>query len=80
MDNALLDLICCPQTHQPLTLASGDVLTGLNTRIARGTVTTRGGEAVSSKLEAGLLREDGAVVYPITGGIPILLVDEGIPL
>ena len=29
-------------------------------------------------LAAGLVREDGRVVYPIVDGIPLLLVDEAI--
>jgi uncharacterized protein YbaR (Trm112 family) len=31
-------------------------------------------------LDGGLVREDKAIVYPIVRQIPILLVDEGIPL
>lgn len=29
-------------------------------------------------LEAGLVREDGKLLFPIRGGIPILLLDEAI--
>lgn len=31
-------------------------------------------------LEAGLIREDGQVLYPVVNGIPVLLADEGIVL
>jgi uncharacterized protein YbaR (Trm112 family) len=40
-------------------------------------VTDRSGKLVST-LEAGLLREDGSVLYPIVNGIPDLLVDDSI--
>ena len=39
-----------------------------------------GGAAVERTLEAGLVREDGLIVYPIRDGIPVLLIDEGIRL
>jgi uncharacterized protein YbaR (Trm112 family) len=31
-------------------------------------------------LDAGLIREDGRVVYPVRNGIPVLLADEAIML
>jgi uncharacterized protein YbaR (Trm112 family) len=31
-------------------------------------------------LPAGLVREDGKVIYPISDGIPLLVPEEGIPL
>jgi uncharacterized protein YbaR (Trm112 family) len=31
-------------------------------------------------LEAALVREDGAVVYPIREGLPVLLPEEAIPV
>ena len=39
-----------------------------------------GGAAVTEALEAGLVREDRKVVYPIRDSIPVLLIDEGLPV
>jgi uncharacterized protein YbaR (Trm112 family) len=32
------------------------------------------------KLEGGLVRADGKVLYPMRGEIPVMLIDEAIPL
>jgi uncharacterized protein YbaR (Trm112 family) len=52
----------------------------LNGRISAGELKNVGGGAVSETVVAGLIREDGAIVYPIRDGIPVLLIDEGLPL
>ncbi len=36
--------------------------------------------AFGPELTAGLIREDGQVVYPVTNGIPLLLPGEAISL
>jgi len=78
IDKELLAILACPETHQPLSLADAALLERVNARIQAGGVKNVGGAAVSEALEAGLVREDGAIVYPIRDGIPVLLVDEGI--
>lgn len=67
MDEALLETLCCPVTHQPLRLADTETL---------GRVRAKAGRAVSE----GLLREDGLMVYPVKNGIPLLVPEEGIAL
>ncbi len=64
-DERLLPLLRCPQTQQPLALAPVALLAGLVDR-----------EGVP--LEAALLRADGAVLYPIRGGIPVLLAEAAV--
>jgi uncharacterized protein YbaR (Trm112 family) len=40
----------------------------------------RAGKPVNGKFDGGLLRQDGKVLYPIRNRIPIMLVEEAIPL
>ena len=80
VDAQLLEILCCPETRQELTLAPADMVEELNRRIGAGSLKNRGGEAVKEKIEAGLLREDKKFLYPIREDIPIMLIDEGIPM
>lgn len=76
----LLRLLCCPETHQDLRLAEPALLDQLNRQIASGSLTNRAGQAVSVKLDGGLVRADGKLLYPIRHDIPVMLVNEAIPL
>ena len=80
IDPGLLKILCCPETHQPVSEADAALVADLNTRIAAGAVKNRGGKSVSDKLDGGLVRQDRLVLYPIRNRIPIMLVDEAIPL
>jgi uncharacterized protein YbaR (Trm112 family) len=76
----LLEILCCPESHQPLAVAEAALIEKLNQQIASGQLRNRDGTAVGEKIDGGLVRADGKLVYPIRGGIPVLLVGEGIPL
>ena len=80
MNAELLKTICCPETHQSLALADAATIELLNQCIASGQLKNRAGRIVAEKLEGGLRRTDGQCVYPLRAGIPILLIDEAIPL
>jgi len=76
----LLEILACPETKQPVSLASGDVLSAVNEKISAGTLRNRGGEKVEKPITEALVREDGKVLYPVDDGIPVMLIEESIEL
>ncbi len=80
IDQALLDILVCPETKQPVRPADAELLARLASAIEAGGVRNRGGELVSEPVEEGLVREDGLVLYPVRDEIPIMLIDESISL
>jgi uncharacterized protein YbaR (Trm112 family) len=75
----LLEILCCPETKQPVVLVEGEIIERINARIQAGGFKNRAGEKVDEKIEAGLLREDRKYIYPIRDSIPIMLEDEALP-
>jgi uncharacterized protein YbaR (Trm112 family) len=80
IDHNLLDILVCPETKQALRVADAALLETLNSSISAGSITNRGGEAVTVAVNEALIREDGDVLYPVRDDIPIMLIDESIPL
>ena len=80
LDPELLDILVCPETRAPLRMADDELLAALNRAVEGGAVRNRRGELLTDPVTAGLVREDGAVLYPIRDGIPIMLIDEAVPV
>jgi len=80
MDEKLLEIICCPETYQSLKLADPELVTELNQRVQKGVLLSRSGEDVKEKIDEGLIREDGKILYPVRQNIPTLLIEQGIQL
>ena len=80
IDKDYLQMLACPDTRQPLEEAPPELILSLNERVAQGLVRNKGGAEVKDPIQAGLVRKDGKTLYPIVDRIPVLLVDEGIPL
>ncbi len=76
----LLEILVCPESRQPVAVAPEDLLAKLNGEIEDGTLRNRGGEAVTSPITEGLLREDGKILYIVDDGIPVMLIEESIEL
>jgi uncharacterized protein len=76
----LLEILVCPGTHLAVRPADSQVLSRVNAAVTSGRLLNRAGDPVRDPLSEGLLRADGLVLYPVRDGIPIMLIDEAIPL
>ncbi len=80
IDPELLEVLVCPETHQPVKSADEALLNDINSRAKAGTLKNHSGDAVSGPVDAGLVREDGKCLYLVEGDIPNMLIDERIDL
>lgn len=80
LDKELLAILCCPETKQPVSIADTLLIQRINNAIASGSLNNKGKKPVSTQLEGGLVREDQQILYPIRENIPVMLIEEGIPL
>ncbi len=80
LDAELLKILCCPENHEALALADAPLLDRLNQQIDAGRLRNRAGQPVTEQLDGGLIRADRRFLYPVRQGIPVLLIDEAIPV
>ena len=80
IDQELLDILACPETKEDVSLADQSLIDSINEKIKTGGLKNRGGEEISESIDGGLVRADGKYMYPIRDEIPIMLIDEAIPL
>ncbi|CBA15780.1 Trm112 family protein [Xanthomonas albilineans] len=78
MDRKLLDLLCSPDTRQPLALLEARGLEALNRAIAAGGVKRADGGAQTQALREALITRDRKQVFRVEDGIPVLLSEEAI--
>jgi uncharacterized protein YbaR (Trm112 family) len=76
----LLAIFCCPETHAELSLATPELIAELNRKIAAGQLKNRAGEVVKEAFEGGLVRADGKFIYIVRNEIPVMLIDQAVPL
>ena len=76
----LLNILVCPATREPLSLAISSLLARLNGQIAGRSLKNKAGQTLEKPLDGGLVRADQKVLYPIVDEIPMMLVDESILL
>lgn len=80
LDQELLSILVCPENKTPVTLVDDGMIARVNAAIEARTLKYRNGETVEEAIEAGLLREDGAYLYAVREDIPVMLIDESIPM
>lgn len=80
IDKDLLAILCCPETKQPVTLADSILIQRVNEAIKGKRLQNKGKQVVTEPVEGGLLRADAKILYPIRENIPVMLIEEGIPL
>ena len=80
ISSELLALLRCPQTKQALSMASAEQLAQVEAVRRTGKLRDHAGRAVLETVSAGLVRADGALLYPVRNGIPVLLLDDALPL
>jgi len=75
-----LAMLRCPQDRTRLRAAEPALVARLNVAIAAGRLRNQAGQRVERRIDGGLVREAADLVYPIVDQIPVMLVDEAIPL
>ncbi|PIQ86604.1 MAG: hypothetical protein COV74_04295 [Candidatus Omnitrophica bacterium CG11_big_fil_rev_8_21_14_0_20_45_26] len=81
IDAALLKILACPESKEPLEMASSDLIQKINQQIQQGNIENRGRQKVTQPIDGGLVRRrDRQYLYPIRNDIPVLLIEEAIPL
>ena len=80
IDKDLLAILCCPETKQSVSMADSALVKKLNDAVASGRLKNKGNKPVSEQLDGGLIRADQKILYPIRENIPVMLIEEGIPL
>ncbi len=75
---SLLDILCCPVSHEPLRPLEKARVRKLNEEIDQGRLLYVDGAEVGDKITEALITRDGKVVYVVDRGIPVLLPDHGI--
>jgi uncharacterized protein len=80
VDKELLEILVCPEDKTPVQPADAQTLAAVNARIRQGGAKNRGNQPVTTEIAEGLVRADGKYLYIVENDVPVMLIDEAIPL
>ena len=80
ISNELIEILVCPETRQPVSLASPEILERVNAKAQKGQLRNRGGDAVEGPIGEALVREDARILYVVEDDIPVMLIEESIEI
>ncbi len=79
VNQELLDILCCPKTKVPVERFPEEKIKDLNALIQDGKALYADGVKVDETVSEALITEDKKTIYRVDDGIPIMLIDKGIP-
>jgi len=80
VDQSFLSLLRCPRTGGEIRLAGAEELAAYNEALGEGKLSNAAGKKLEQAMEGALVSECGRWLYPVHEGIPVLLVEEAVPL
>ncbi len=78
VDRKLLEILACPITKQPVFLLDQARLDKVNRLIEQGKLHTLDGAKLEEPLQEALITRNGNTLYPVEGGVPVMLEGRGI--
>ncbi|HEX6961747.1 MAG TPA: Trm112 family protein [Lacipirellula sp.] len=76
----LVEILRCPQDRSRLRVAPPETVNSINRAIEAGTAVNLAGERLERRIDGGLIREKGDLLYPVIDEIPVMLPDEALEL
>jgi uncharacterized protein YbaR (Trm112 family) len=80
IDANLIEILRCPQDRSRLSIAAPQIVDRINAAINAGAAVNLAGERLTKRIDGGLVREAGDLLYPIVDDIPVMLPDEAVEL
>ncbi|MEE9443620.1 MAG: Trm112 family protein [candidate division Zixibacteria bacterium] len=78
INDQLLEVLCCPNTKQPVKMLDEEKLKRLNELIGEGIIKNREGQVLKDTIPEAIITVDEKTIYRIDEGIPVMLIDEAI--
>jgi uncharacterized protein YbaR (Trm112 family) len=80
IDSEVLNIPGRPETHQGVRVAEPALIEKLNQQITSAKLLNRAGQPITEKMEGGLVRADGKLLFPICEHIPVVLMNGPVSL